>query len=280
MNVRMWDHPATRANVATLAQRGVVLVGPAEGELAEGEWGMGRMADPSEIAATVDSLLRPRGTLSGRRVLVTSGGTREPLDPVRFIGNRSSGRMGAALADEAARRGAEVVAIVAQATVRPTLAEVIDVETTFELERAALAQASLADVVLMAAAVADYRPVGELSHKHGREGTWSLELEATNDILAAIGAQRRPGQVLVGFAAETGADGVERARGKLARKGLDLVVLNDVSRADIGFDSPDNEVVLVSRDGEDLVGKADKRAIAASILDRVERLLGTPAISQ
>jgi phosphopantothenoylcysteine decarboxylase/phosphopantothenate--cysteine ligase len=276
----MWDHPATRANVATLAQRGVVLVGPAEGELAEGEWGMGRMADPSEIAATVDSLLRPRGTLSGRRVLVTSGGTREPLDPVRFIGNRSSGRMGAALADEAARRGAEVVAIVAQATVRPTLAEVIDVETTFELERAALAQASLADVVLMAAAVADYRPVGELSHKHGREGTWSLELEATNDILAAIGAQRRPGQVLVGFAAETGADGVERARGKLARKGLDLVVLNDVSRADIGFDSPDNEVVLVSRDGEDLVGKADKRAIAASILDRVERLLGTPAISQ
>jgi phosphopantothenoylcysteine decarboxylase/phosphopantothenate--cysteine ligase len=154
------------------------------------------------------------------------------------------------------------------------------VETTFELERAALAQASLADVVLMAAAVADYRPVGELSHKHGREGTWSLELEATNDILAAIGAQRRPGQVLVGFAAETGADGVERARGKLARKGLDLVVLNDVSRADIGFDSPDNEVVLVSRDGEDLVGKADKRAIAASILDRVERLLGTPAISQ
>ena len=157
---------------------------------------------------------------------------------------------------------------------RPALAQVIDVETTDELEREALAQAASADVVLMAAAVADYRPVTELGDKHGREGTWSLELEATNDILAAIGARRRPGQVLVGFAAETGADGVERARSKLARKGLDLVVLNDVSRADIGFDSPDNEVVLVSRDGEELVPKADKRAIAARILDRVEGLLG------
>jgi phosphopantothenoylcysteine decarboxylase/phosphopantothenate--cysteine ligase len=217
--------------------------------------------------------------LTGRRVLVTAGGTREPIDPVRFIGNRSSGRMGAALADEAARRGADVVAIVAQVTVRPALADVIDVATTAELEREALAQAAVADVVLMAAAVADYRPVSELPHKHGREGTWSLELEATGDILSAIAAVRRPGQVLVGFAAETGADGIERARGKLARKGLDLVVLNDVSRADIGFDSPDNEVVLVSRDHEDLVAKADKRAIAASILDRVEHLLGTPAIS-
>jgi phosphopantothenoylcysteine decarboxylase/phosphopantothenate--cysteine ligase len=273
MNVRMWDHPATRANVATLAERGVVLAGPAEGELAEGEWGMGRMADPAEIAATIGSLLRPRGTLSGRRVLVTSGGTREPLDPVRFIGNRSSGRMGAAIADEAARRGADVVAIVAQATLRPSLARVIDVETADELEREALAQAASADVVLMAAAVADYRPVTELADKHAREGTWSLELEATNDILAAIGARRRQGQVLVGFAAETGAGGVERARSKLVRKGLDLVVLNDVSRADIGFDSTDNEVILVSRDGEDLVPKADKRAIASRILDRVEGLL-------
>jgi phosphopantothenoylcysteine decarboxylase/phosphopantothenate--cysteine ligase len=273
MNVRMWDHPATRANVATLAERGVVLAGPAEGELAEGEWGMGRMADPPEIAATIGSLLRPRGALAGRRVLVTSGGTREPLDPVRFIGNRSSGRMGAAIADEAARRGADVVAIVAQATLRPSLARVIDVETADELEREALAQAASADVVLMAAAVADYRPVTELADKHAREGTWSLELEATNDILAAIGARRRQGQVLVGFAAETGAGGVERARSKLVRKGLDLVVLNDVSRADIGFDSTDNEVVLVSRDGEDLVPKADKRAIASRILDRVEGLL-------
>jgi phosphopantothenoylcysteine decarboxylase/phosphopantothenate--cysteine ligase len=280
MNVRMWEHPATRANVATLGAREVVLVGPAEGELAEGEWGMGRMAEPAEIAAAIESQLRPRGPLTGRRILVTSGGTREPLDPVRYIGNRSSGRMGAALADEAARRGADVVTIVGNAAVRPARGQVIDVETTDELEREALAQAASADVVLMAAAVADYRPVGELADKHGREGTWALELEATNDILAAIGVARRPGQVLVGFAAETGAGGLERARAKLARKGLDLVVLNDVSRTDIGFDSPDNEVVLVSRDDEDLVPKADKRAIAARILDRVERLLGIPSISQ
>lgn len=273
MNVRMWQHPATRANVATLAGRGVVLVGPEEGPLAEGEWGMGRMSEPAAIAAAIDALLRPRGPLSGRRVLVTSGGTREALDPVRFLGNRSSGRMGAALADEAARRGADVISIVAHVDVRPSRGRVIDVETTAELEREALDQAATADVVLMAAAVADYRPVGALGQKRGREGTWSLELEATRDILAAIGAARRPGQLLVGFAAETGSDGVERARGKLARKGLDLVVLNDVSRSDIGFDSPENEVVLVSRDAEELVAKADKRAIAASILDRVERLL-------
>jgi phosphopantothenoylcysteine decarboxylase/phosphopantothenate--cysteine ligase len=274
MNVRMWEHPATRANVATLAARGVVLVGPEEGELAEGEWGMGRMRDPAAIAAAIHALLRPHGSLAGRRVLVTSGGTREPLDPVRFLGNRSSGRMGAALADEASRRGADVVSLVANARVRPSLGEVVDVETTAELEREALAHAASADVVLMVAAVADFRPLRALDQKHGRDGTWSLELEATNDILAAIGAARRPGQVLVGFAAETGADGVERARAKLARKGLDLVVLNDVSRSDIGFDSDDNEVVLVSRDGEDLVAKADKREIAARILDRVEHLLG------
>jgi phosphopantothenoylcysteine decarboxylase/phosphopantothenate--cysteine ligase len=280
MNVRMWQHPATRANAATLATRGVVLVGPEDGALAEGESGMGRMSAPATIAAAIDDLLRPRGSLAGRRILVTAGGTREPLDPVRFLGNRSSGRMGAALADEAARRGAEVIALVANAQVRPELAELIEVETTGELERAALAQAASADVVLMAAAVADYRPVQGLVEKHGREGTWLLELEATNDILAAIGAARRPGQVLVGFAAETGSDGLERARAKLARKGLDLIVLNDVSRSDIGFDSPDNEVVLVSRDGDEPVAKADKRAIAGRILDRVERLLANSARPQ
>jgi phosphopantothenoylcysteine decarboxylase/phosphopantothenate--cysteine ligase len=273
MNVRMWEHPATRANVATLAERGVVLVGPEEGALAEGEWGMGRMSEPATIASAISTLLRPRGPLTGRRVLVTSGGTREPLDPVRFLGNRSSGRMGAALADEASRRGDDVVAVGANAQMRPSLGQVVDVETTAELEREAMAQAATADVVLMAAAVADYRPADSLDVKRERTGTWALELEATNDILAAIGAARRPGQVLVGFAAETGADGVERARAKLRRKGLDLVVLNDVSRSDIGFDSMDNEVVLVSREGEDLIAKEDKHAIAARILDRVEALL-------
>jgi phosphopantothenoylcysteine decarboxylase/phosphopantothenate--cysteine ligase len=212
-------------------------------------------------------------------VLVTAGGTRERLDPVRFLGNRSSGRMGAALADEAARRGADVVSLVANASVRPSLGRVVSVETTDELEREALVEASSSDVVLMAAAVADFRPTAPLDEKHGREGTWSLELEATGDILAAIGAARRPGQVIVGFAAETGDDGIERARQKLVRKSLDLVVLNDVSRPDIGFDSADNEVVLVARDGEETVAKAAKAEIAARILDRVERLLD-PAFSQ
>jgi phosphopantothenoylcysteine decarboxylase/phosphopantothenate--cysteine ligase len=162
---------------------------------------------------------------------------------------------------------------VANASVRPQRVAVVAVETAAELEREALLHASTADVVLMAAAVADYRPVESLDAKRPREGTWSLELEPTNDVLAAIGAARRPGQVLVGFAAETGAGGLERARGKLVRKGLDLVVLNDVSRSDIGFDSQDNEVVLVTRDGEEIVPKAGKAEIAGRILDRVETLL-------
>ena len=275
MNVRMWEHPATRANVATLVARGVALVGPEEGALAEGEWGMGRMSEPMAIAAAIDGLLRPAGPLAGRRVLVTAGGTREPLDPVRFLGNRSSGRMGAALADEAARRGARVVAVLAHATARPADAEIVEVGTAAELEREALPRAASADLVLMAAAVADYRPAEQLGSKRPREGAWSLDLEPTEDVLAAIGAARRPGQVLVGFAAETGADGVERARRKLERKHLDLVVLNDVSRTDIGFDSGDNEVVLVTRDEAVTVPKAGKAEIAARILDRVETIFAS-----
>jgi phosphopantothenoylcysteine decarboxylase/phosphopantothenate--cysteine ligase len=273
--VRMREHAATRANVTTLVERGVAFVGPEEGALAEGEWGMGRMSEPAAIAAAIDERLRPTGPLAGRRVLVTAGGTREPLDPVRFLGNRSSGRMGAALADEAARRGASVVALLAHATVRPAHAEIVEVETAAELEREALSRAASADLVLMAAAVADYRPVEQLGSKRSREGAWSLELEPTEDVLAAIGAARRPGQVLVGFAAETGADGIERARRKLERKQLDLVVLNDVSRADIGFDSDDNEVVLVTREHAETVPKAAKPAIAAHILDRIESIFAS-----
>jgi phosphopantothenoylcysteine decarboxylase/phosphopantothenate--cysteine ligase len=207
-------------------------------------------------------------------VLVTAGGTREPVDPVRYLGNRSSGRMGAALADEAARRGATVVSLIANASVRPSLGEIVEVETTAELEREAIARAADADLVLMAAAVADYRPVAASADKRPRADGWSLELEPTSDVLAAIAATRRAGQVIVGFAAETGADGVERARRKLERKGLDLIVLNDVSRADIGFDSVDNEVVLVTRDAADTIAKASKGEIAARILDRIETLLG------
>jgi phosphopantothenoylcysteine decarboxylase/phosphopantothenate--cysteine ligase len=275
MNVRMWHHPATQANAASLRERGVAFVGPAEGALAEGEQGMGRMAEPVEIVAAIEALLgRASGALAGRRVLVTAGGTREPLDGVRFLGNRSSGRMGAALAAEASARGADVVTLLANGTVRPQSGSVVEVETTEELAREALARADWADVVLMAAAVADYRPAQREAGKRERSGAWSLELEPTSDVLAALAARRRPGQVLVGFAAEDGAD-VERAEAKRLRKGVDLIVLNDVSRADIGFDADHNEVALVGADGVVQVPRAPKRAIAAAVLDRVEQLLST-----
>jgi phosphopantothenoylcysteine decarboxylase / phosphopantothenate---cysteine ligase len=273
MNLRMWQHPATQANAAQLRARGVAFAGPAEGALAEGEQGMGRMAEPAEIVTAIEALLR-RGTgaMAGRRVLVTAGGTREPLDDVRYLGNRSSGRMGAALAAEAGARGADVVTLLANATARPECGSVVEVETTEELEREALARSGWADVVLMAAAVADYRPARREQGKRERGSAWSLELEPTSDVLAALSARRRPGQVLVGFAAESGAD-LERAQAKLVRKGVDLIVLNDVSRSDIGFDSDHNEVALVAADGVVRVPRAPKRAIAAAVLDRVELLL-------
>jgi phosphopantothenoylcysteine decarboxylase/phosphopantothenate--cysteine ligase len=273
MNVRMWNHPATQANAERLRERGVAFVGPADGALAEGEHGLGRMAEPLAIVAAIEVLLRrASGTLAGRRVLVTAGGTREPLDGVRFLGNRSSGRMGAALAAEASARGAEVVTLLANGSVRPESGVVVEVETTEELEREALLRAEWADVVLMAAAVADYRLAQQEDGKRERSGRWSLELEPTADVLAALATRRRPGQVLVGFAAEAGAD-VERAEAKRLRKGVDLIVLNDISRGDIGFDVEHNEVVLVGATGADHVARAPKRAIAGAVLDRVEELL-------
>ncbi len=272
MNVRMWEHPATRSAVATLRARGAIIVGPDTGELAEGETGVGRMAQPAEIHAAVMSVLSPAGPLAGRRLLVTAGGTREPLDPVRFLGNRSSGRMGVALADEALRRGADVTTLLCNAAVAPGRGTIVQTPTAADLERETLVRAADADVVLMAAAVADYRPVVAAGSKRSRDGAWTLELVPTADILAAVAAARRPGQVLVGFAAETD-DGLERARAKRERKGVDLIVLNDVSRPDIGFEVDDNEVVLVSATGAEPVAKASKREIAVAILDRVERLL-------
>jgi phosphopantothenoylcysteine decarboxylase/phosphopantothenate--cysteine ligase len=273
MNVRMWHHPATQTNVAVLRERGVAFVGPVEGALAEGEQGMGRMAEPLEIVAAIEELLdRAHGALAGRRVLVTAGGTREPLDGVRYLGNRSSGRMGAALAAEASARGADVVTLLANGSVRPETGSVVEVETTEELEHEALERSEWADVVLMAAAVADYRPAQQEQGKRERGTAWSLELQPTADILAALAARRRPGQVLVGFAAEASAD-VERAQAKRLRKGVDLIVLNDVSRQDIGFDADHNEVALVAADGIVHVPRAPKRAIAAAVLDRVEQLL-------
>jgi phosphopantothenoylcysteine decarboxylase / phosphopantothenate---cysteine ligase len=274
MNPRMWAHPATQANAATLRERGVELIGPDEGETAEGEPGVGRMAEPEEVFERVQELLGARnGSLSGKRVLVTAGGTREPLDAVRFVGNRSSGRMGVALAEEAQRRGAEVTLIASNLAVSPPEGiEVVEARTAAEVERATTSHGD-ADVVLMAAAVSDYRPSQTDDAKRPKdEQTWRIDLEPTADVLRGLGERRRNGQVLVGFAAETAENGLERARKKLADKKVDLIVYNDVSRDDVGFDAEDNEVVIVSARAERVVEKAPKEAIAAAILDEVERL--------
>ena len=276
MNPRMWSHAATRANAETLRSRGVVLVGPDEGETAEGELGVGRMSEPEEIVRAAEELLAGTGPLAGKRVLVSAGGTREPIDAVRFVGNRSSGRMGVALAAEARRRGAYVTLLGANLAVAPPQGvELVATPSAADLEREALARGAEADVVIMAAAVADYRPAAALMTKRPKDrSAWTVELEPTLDVLGALGAERRPGQVLVGFAADQGAVGLERARQKLTNKNADLFVFNDVGRDDIGFDTPDNEVTLVSAAGERLLTKAPKPEIAAAILDEVERLLG------
>jgi phosphopantothenoylcysteine decarboxylase/phosphopantothenate--cysteine ligase len=276
MNTGMWEHPATQANVETLRSRGVRFVGPAEGELAEGETGIGRMAEPEEIFAYCQELLGARnGSLSGRRVLVTAGGTREPLDTVRYLGNRSSGRMGVALAAEARRRGADVTLIASNLTVAaPNGIEVVEAPSAADVEREVGARADNADVVLMAAAVADYRPAEALDHKRSKDDQpWPVDLEPTPDVVSALAAQRPNGQVVVAFGADEGEAGLERKRRMLTDKDVDLVVYNDVARDDIGFDSRDNEVVLVGRDGERRVGKASKQGIAAEIIDEVETLV-------
>jgi phosphopantothenoylcysteine decarboxylase/phosphopantothenate--cysteine ligase len=277
MNTRMWRHAATQTNVETLRARGIELVGPAEGELAEGEEGVGRMAEPEEIFARIDGLLvPPEGPLRGKRVLVSAGGTREPLDPVRYVGNRSSGRMGVALAEEARRRGAEVTLLASNVAVpAPAGVTVVATPSAADLEREALSRRD-ADVVVMAAAVADYRPAAPSASKRSKDGTsWTVELEPTTDVLAALGAARRSGQVIVGFAADEADGGLERAREKRRAKNADLFVFNDVSRADIGFDTDENEVTVISANGDRMVAKAPKSVIAAAILDEVERLLSS-----
>jgi phosphopantothenoylcysteine decarboxylase/phosphopantothenate--cysteine ligase len=273
MNPRMWANAATRANVETLRNRGIELIGPDEGEMAEGEWGVGRLSEPDEIAARVAQLLAP-GPLTGMRILITAGGTREPLDSVRFLGNRSSGRMGVALAEEARRRGAEVILLAANIAVEPPYGvETIPTPTAASMLDAALALPDV-DIALLAAAVADYRPAAALAAKRPKdEQGWTVELEPTTDIARALGARKRDGQVLVAFGAEHGEEGLERKRTMLETKNADLVVFNDVGRADIGFDARQNEIVLVSRDRDRAVPKAPKAAIAAAILDEVERLL-------
>ena len=277
MNNQMYEHPATRANVDLLRARGATIVDPDSGRLASrGEWGVGRLAEPARILETIEGLLgKAGGSMDGLRVLVTAGGTREPIDSVRYVGNRSSGRMGLALAAEAARRGAEVTVVAANlALPAPAGVRVIEVQTAAELLEAARAEFASAHVLLMAAAVADFRPgeaVDDKITKSGRDRL-SLSLEPTEDVLAALAAGRAPGQTLVGFAAEHGEGGVERGRAKLQRKDLDAVVVNDISRPEIGFDAADNEVAIVTLDGDRHVPLGSKETVAAAILDEVERL--------
>jgi phosphopantothenoylcysteine decarboxylase/phosphopantothenate--cysteine ligase len=283
MNDRMYLHPAVQANLALLADRGVTIVGPGTGDLAShGEQGAGRMSEPAELLDAVEARLaevaRPLGgDWLGVRVLVTAGGTREPIDSVRYVGNRSSGRMGFALAERAARRGAEVTVVAANVALSaPPGVHVVPVETAAELKAACDERFDATDVLLMAAAVADFRPRDPAAHKlkktdpaHPRH----LELEPTDDVLSALSGRRHPGQVLVGFAAEHGDGAVEYARDKLRRKRLDAIVVNDISQPGIGFDAPDNEVTILARDGsQHLLRRTRKDQIADGVLDEVEKL--------
>jgi phosphopantothenoylcysteine decarboxylase / phosphopantothenate---cysteine ligase len=277
MNNHMYEHAATQANLDLLRARGATIVEPDSGPLASrGEWGVGRLAEPARILETLEGLLgKAGGPMDGLRVLVTAGGTREPIDSVRYVGNRSSGRMGVALAAEAARRGASVTLIAASVALpAPAGVRVVEVQTAAELLDAARAEFADAHVLLMAAAVADFRPGEPLDDKISKSGRDGLELalEPTEDVLAALAGARQPGQTLVGFAAEHGEGAVDRGRAKLERKGLDAVVVNDISRAGIGFDAPDNEVTIVTASGAQEVPLGPKESVAATILDSVGAL--------
>ena len=277
MNPRMWAHPATRANAETLRARGVVLVGPDEGETAEGELGVGRMAEPDEILRARPQ--PPPGHRSVARKACPGLGRgharaarRGPVRRQPLVG--PDGRCARGRGAPARRRG-DLARREPHACRLPAGVELVETPTAADLEREALARAPEADVVVMAAAVADYRPAEALAAKRPKDAaTWTLELEPTTDVLSVLGERRRDGQLLVGFAAETGEGGLERARQKLARKGADLFVLNDVSRPGIGFDAPDNEVTLLAASGERPLAKAPKEEIAAAILDEVEALIG------
>ena len=275
MNDRMYADAATRANLETLRQRGVEVIEPEEGKLASrGEFGRGRLPDSEQLLARVEASL-PAGDRpwDGLRVLVTAGGTREPIDPVRFIGNRSSGRMGIALATAAAKRGAEVTLIAANVSLAsPPGVRRLDVETAAQLADVAAEEFDRTHVLLMAAAPADFRAAAPAEGKLQRSGSLDLSLEPTEDILAGLASRRAEGQTVVGFAAEHGGEAVERARGKLRRKGADLIVLNDVSNPEIGFESDRNAVTLIGPEGETEVPIASKDEVAEAILDEVDRL--------
>ncbi len=290
MHTEMWEHPAVRDNVAILRSRGVHVVEPDSGRLAGGDVGEGRLADPARIVAAVAGVLAARGRaireplldLAGLVVLVTAGGTREPIDPVRYIANRSSGRQGHAVAEVAAQRGATVVLVSASELPPPPGVTTVHVETAAELAEAVLERSGSADVVVMAAAVADFRPVAVSATKiHKRDGVSEIRLEPTLDVLAELGRRRQPGQVVVGFAAETG-EALERGRAKLVAKGADLVVVNDVTMPGAGLGHETNAVTLLYASGATLeVPCAPKRTIAAAVLDAVTaiRREGTPVPS-
>ncbi len=287
MNDRMWAHAATRANVALLRERGVTVMEPGVGRLGSlGEHGAGRLPEPPAILEATEALLSAGvggvGALDGLRVLVSAGGTREPIDAVRYIGNRSSGRMGFAVAQEAAALGADVVLVAANVSLpRPAGIRYVDVSTAAELQAACEEGFDACDVLVMAAAVVDFRPArvhdGKMK-KTGDQEDLQVQLERTPDILAGLAARKRPGQTVVGFAAEHGEGALGYGREKLARKGLDAIVVNDVGQAGIGFDAPDNEVTIITADGERHVARAAKSEVARALLDEVRRLrsTGTP----
>jgi phosphopantothenoylcysteine decarboxylase/phosphopantothenate--cysteine ligase len=291
MHTEMWEHPAVVDNIAILRRRGVHVLEPASGRLAGGDRGPGRLADPADIVAAAVAIVPPRagpasgpppgpsGPLAGRRAVVTAGGTREPIDPVRFIGNRSSGKQGHALAAALARRGAEVTLISAASLPAPPGTELVPVETAAEMEAAVLAAAAAADVVVMAAAVADFRPKAPAPAKLKKaDGPPEVILEPTPDILAGLGRRRRPGQVVVGFAAETVVAGgpslEDHARAKLEAKGADLIVANDVAAPGAGFGHDTNSVLIVGTSGlRAEIGLTGKEAVAEAVVDAIETVL-------
>jgi phosphopantothenoylcysteine decarboxylase/phosphopantothenate--cysteine ligase len=277
MNNAMYENAATRANLDTLRARGVTVLDPGVGALgSKHEWGVGRLAEPAELLAAVEAVV-PAGSRpwDGLKVLVTAGGTREAIDSVRYVGNRSSGRMGYALAEEAAARGADVTVVAANVSLpRHPRVHYIEVVSAADMLAACEQEFDGADVLLMAAAVADFRPAQAAAtklKKEGREGL-DLALEPTPDVLSGLAARRRPGQVLVGFAAEHGEGAIEYGRGKLERKRLDVVVVNDISQPGIGFDADNNEVTIVTAAGDQHVERASKAEVARAICDSIAAL--------
>jgi phosphopantothenoylcysteine decarboxylase/phosphopantothenate--cysteine ligase len=277
MHTEMWEHPAVQDNLARLASRGVIIVPPEEGRLAGGDVGAGRLAEPSVIVAAIEAALGANDDLAGVRVLVTAGGTREAIDPVRVITNRSSGKQGYAIAAEALSRGAKVTLVTTASLPAPAGADVIEVVSAADMEAAVMPRADAHDVIVMAAAVADFRPAVVAEHKIkkdelGQGAQPRIMLEPTHDFLVDLGQRKAPGQVLVGFAAET--DNVlENARGKLQRKNLDLIVANEVGVDGVGFEYDTNAVTILSATADETaVPLSDKRAVAKAVIDAVVRL--------